>query len=403
MSADPISFRPPVFIVGSPRSGTSILTWCLGQHPNLLGLEESNWMAPFAVDVAVAYRRGSARGERSQLSAMGIERDRFMRDIGASINASIVGHRGAFEDRRRQQASPTKAENHPAFKISRGQSDPKWRWVNGTPEYSFGIAGLRKLFPGARFIHLVRHPDLVVPSMLNFDRVFGTKLAEKQEEGYGRWLANVRACGLAENAFGAAIVCRVFHEDLVREPDASIRRIVKFIEEPFDAVCLEPLEKRINSSDVDAEELKREVATDSAVIAEARVFWKTLRETPAPNEPLADAAALLEEQFERRVAYIHDLDAECGRIRQAHQTLQNEFEDRTQWALRMRDEIEQKDKRIHELQKEVADRAKWALDLKEEIAQKDAVIVQLRAECAREDALKTPTTEGGSAGSSSGV
>ncbi|MEO7724865.1 MAG: sulfotransferase, partial [Chthoniobacterales bacterium] len=78
MPAYSLPCRPPVFIVGSPRSGTSILTWCLGQHPNLLGLEESNWMAPFAVDLAVAFRRGSARGERSQLSSMGMERDHFM-------------------------------------------------------------------------------------------------------------------------------------------------------------------------------------------------------------------------------------------------------------------------------------------------------------------------------------
>lgn len=403
MSADPISFRSPVFIVGSPRSGTSILTWCLGQHPNLLGLEESNWMAHFAVDVAVAFRRGSARGERSQLSSMGIDRDQFLQDFGTSINASIVRHREAFEDRRRQRASPENPENHPAFKISRGQSDPKSRWVNGTPEYSFGIGGLRKLFPAARFIHLVRHPDFVVPSMLNFDRVFGTKLAEKEEEGYGRWLANVRACVLAENACGAEIVCRVFHEDLVREPDAAMRRILDFIDEPFHAVCLEPLEKRINSSNVDAAESKREVAADSAVVAEARALWKTLRETPAPNEPLADAAALLEEQFEHRVAYFHDLDAQCAQIRQAHQALQSEFGDRTKWALQLRDEIEQKDKRILQLQSEVADRTKWALDLKEEVAQQDKVIIQLQAECARKDALKTPGQPRESAEPPSGV
>ncbi len=138
------------------------------------------------------------------------------------------------------------------------------------------------------------------------------------------------------------------------------------------------LEKRINSSNIDAAELKREVAADSAVIAEARAFWKTLRETPAPNEPLADAAGLLEEQFERRVAYVHDLDAQCARTRRAHQKLQKEFDDRTKWALRLREEVEQKDKRILELQKEVADRTKWALDLKEELtrqagrARKDA-------------------------------
>lgn len=85
MTPAAIESKGPIFIVGSPRSGTSILTWCLGQHPNILGLEESNWMAQFALDVASAYRRGSARGERSQLSAMGVDCLDFMATIGHSI------------------------------------------------------------------------------------------------------------------------------------------------------------------------------------------------------------------------------------------------------------------------------------------------------------------------------
>ena len=40
----------PIFVVGSPRSGTSILTWCLGQHPNIIPLEESGWMGDFAIE-----------------------------------------------------------------------------------------------------------------------------------------------------------------------------------------------------------------------------------------------------------------------------------------------------------------------------------------------------------------
>ncbi|PYX06405.1 MAG: hypothetical protein DMG88_18450 [Acidobacteria bacterium] len=32
----------PIFIVGSGRSGSTILTWRLGQHPNIIPQEESD-------------------------------------------------------------------------------------------------------------------------------------------------------------------------------------------------------------------------------------------------------------------------------------------------------------------------------------------------------------------------
>src|SRR6266513_3732401 len=50
----------PIFVVGSPRSGTSILTWCLGQHPNMLVIPESAWMGDFAIDLAIRYQIGTA-------------------------------------------------------------------------------------------------------------------------------------------------------------------------------------------------------------------------------------------------------------------------------------------------------------------------------------------------------
>ena len=67
------NINKPIFVLGSPRSGTSILTWCLGHHPNLFPLPESNWMGDFAVNVAVAYQIGAARGDYSILSAMDIQ------------------------------------------------------------------------------------------------------------------------------------------------------------------------------------------------------------------------------------------------------------------------------------------------------------------------------------------
>ncbi|PYL21133.1 MAG: hypothetical protein DMF41_03640 [Verrucomicrobia bacterium] len=114
----------PIFIVSSGRSGSTILTWCLGQHPNIIPEEESNWLGPFAIDAAVAFHRGSVRGERGQLSANFIQREELLSGLGQAINELIVSHRRKFEDiNLRKQAG----WYPPAFKVSRSPEEPKSR------------------------------------------------------------------------------------------------------------------------------------------------------------------------------------------------------------------------------------------------------------------------------------
>src|SRR5438067_5717491 len=90
----------PIFVVGSPRSGTSILAWCLGHHLNIFPVPESNWMVDFAVNIAMSYQIGAARGIFSILSAMSISRDEFFSHIGRSINSLVLKHRGDLDRKR---------------------------------------------------------------------------------------------------------------------------------------------------------------------------------------------------------------------------------------------------------------------------------------------------------------
>lgn len=295
----------PIFIVGSGRSGSTILTWCLGQHPNIIPQEESNWLGPFAIDAAVAFQRGSARGERGQLSSNFVQRDEFLARFGQTINELMLSHRRQFEDLDRRQ---TAGWYPPPFKISRSPEEPKLRWADGTPEYSFYICGLRKLFPEARFVHLVRDVTDVVRSLLNFFPDGPDRLVANEQAAYEYWLRKATCCFEAEQAYGPSVVYRMRYSDLVEEPEAAMRALLDFLREPYAPQCLEPLVERINSSNVPADFDEREPTTQPTVVERARQLSNQFQKSRQPSEASAAIAEKLEAEFNQRVQYFLHLE-----------------------------------------------------------------------------------------------
>jgi hypothetical protein len=301
------NINKPVFVVGSPRSGTSILTWCLGQHPNIFPVPESNWMGNFAVNVAMAYQVGAGRGDRSILSAMDIREDELFAAFGQSINDLILSHCKNLE-RKRQSGGPLAGLKGRWFEGRSAASDPKTRWVDGTPEYSLFICGLRKLFPDARFVHIFRDVGAVVRSMLNFHRIAGTKLVANEEKAYKYWLRTVRACIKAEQAYGRGVVYRIRYADLIDNPESAMRSLLDFLEEPYSAKCLEPLAERINSSNVPVDFKADDPATDPRIIEKATRLCAKVSEAPQADRPSREAADEMETAFRERVDYTASVD-----------------------------------------------------------------------------------------------
>ncbi len=57
-------------------------------------------MGDFAIDLAIRYQIGAARGDRSVLSAMDIQSDEFFASFGQTINDLILRHRKDLERKR---------------------------------------------------------------------------------------------------------------------------------------------------------------------------------------------------------------------------------------------------------------------------------------------------------------
>jgi Sulfotransferase family len=291
----------PVFVVGSPRSGTSVCTWSLGQHSNILPLEETVWLPRVAIDLGVAHAVGSSRGDRSHLSASGITRDEMCVAVGRALHQLVISHRG----------TTSTTGGHDAFQLVRSAGDPKQRWVDGTPENSFWVHALRALFPEGRFVHLVRDVGAVVRSLTKFSN---TGADDKSAEfGYRKWLRCATACSDAERAFGPGVVLRVRYEDLVTDPEPVLRRILTFLGEDFEPACVEPLSVRINSSEVPADHAVDLDEVDPVLLAEAEALSRSLQHDAQPQAPSATVAETLAAAYRQRIQFVGGLEADRKR------------------------------------------------------------------------------------------
>src|SRR5207237_3633380 len=118
---------------------------------------------------AVVHHGVASRGHLCNLMSINISRYELLANFGRTIDDLILSHRLDLEKTR--AAIPSL----PEF-MRRSLPEARTRWVDGTPEYSLHIYALKKLFPEAVFIHVLRDVRDVVRSMLNLHRLAGVQL-----------------------------------------------------------------------------------------------------------------------------------------------------------------------------------------------------------------------------------
>ncbi|RMD63716.1 MAG: sulfotransferase [Alphaproteobacteria bacterium] len=247
----------PFFIVGVQRSGTTMLRLMLNQHPHLAIPFESGFIAEF-------YRKIDRYGDLHDTG----NRNRLLSDIAgddwvvrgkliddvttiakypASDYAEIVA--AIFQDYARRKGKP--------------------RWGDKTPGYVDEIDTLWKVFPGCKFIHLVRDGRDVALSLRRI--AWGTSSIPRMAH---EWRWKTLLAHKMGNLLGDHFL-EVRYEDLVLDTEATLRTICAFLGESYDARMLDYHVKGVKADELPSDSIRWHRMSVRAPDPKKVFEWKT--------------------------------------------------------------------------------------------------------------------------------
>jgi hypothetical protein len=206
----------PFFIIGAGRSGTTLLRLILAGHPRL-HITPETWfirdlvrelpltgeLTPAQVDRAVVIMAQEYRWPDLEIGADHLRRAAYGLQSPRLVDVIDIVYR---EQRRH------------AGKVRVGDK---------TPAYIDIIPELATMYPGARFIHLIRDGrDVAISRIdLNWERYY--------ERNRFEWtLAMARREEYLRSPYAGQIL-EVRYEDLVSEPAATVQQVCEFLGEEF--------------------------------------------------------------------------------------------------------------------------------------------------------------------------
>jgi tetratricopeptide (TPR) repeat protein len=193
--------RRPVFIVGMPRSGTTLTEQILASHPEAFGCGELRfWHA-----ARVEYESAALRGAEGR---------------GADDHGAI----------------PAAAEKYLSLLAS--FSADASRVIDKMPANFMNLGLIHAAFPHARILHMRRNP-LDTGLSIYFQIFSNTHLYANDLEDIAHYFTQYsRLMAHWRSTLPEGTILEVPYERLVADPEAWIREIVQFVGLPWDPRCL---------------------------------------------------------------------------------------------------------------------------------------------------------------------
>ena len=214
---------PGMFVLGVRRSGTTLLRVMLDRNPALARPDESYFIPQLA-------RRHPSP----------VDPDSFVDDLRrlpTLVEWGLSPDAVASRLRTGMSTGEAVAAVFETYAADRG----KPRWGDKTPLYMQHLPLLERLFPTARFVHLIRDGRDAALSFLAVPRGIMTEGWGHPRDAAGfacQWETEVRSARSLGMRVGAARYLEVSYEELVADPEAELRRICRFASLEYDSGML---------------------------------------------------------------------------------------------------------------------------------------------------------------------
>jgi hypothetical protein len=268
--------NPYVFIVGCPRSGTTLFRHIVGAHPQIAITPEAHW-----IPLWFEKRRG--------LMPDGLVTPELVSELLAHNKFALfeLGREAVMSLSGRGQPISYASFVTGIFDLY-GEARGKKVVGNKTPDSVRRIDTLHALWPEARFVHLIRDGRDVALSLMNWPSVrtkkpgtFPTWKDDPVSTAALWWELNVRRGREAGEALGPELYRELRYESLVAHPAQECATLCEFLSLAYD-------ESMLNYHEAFKAAVGPEVVRDRQPITSGLRNWRT--QMPANDVERFEAA-----------------------------------------------------------------------------------------------------------------
>lgn len=226
MLQDPMK-NGPIFIVGAPRSGTTLFQYMLRSHPRIsIPTGESHFFLAL-------YQKREQYGDLHQLDNVRRVYADMYQQSSEFLKTDFPGICFDIESMSRlalQANVTTIPETISLFYKKNAEGEGKKRWGEKTPWYVLHMHTIHEMFPNAQFIHLIRDGRDVALSLFRRSRDFGVYNIMCAAEHWSNYVARGQSLG---KTLGPTAYLELHYEELLKAPEIAVRRICNFLGEEF--------------------------------------------------------------------------------------------------------------------------------------------------------------------------